>query len=686
MPNVDIDWQVKNTITLLVALNEMRNQFVYSYLDEERKDEHLMTGIDEAEFSNVKVVVTIRFIDLLIQVIHHLLSPLRHLESSDYPNLNALFEVISAPMITNVNGDLAEESDIHSRKLRDKTAMMMDDTFPLTEVTLTADPVHGAPRGILSLLDEFQRHKKIYRSQSPLSKPLDSSNNNSRSNSPSRQYMNRTSPRTLPLNIDEVLDMLERRSRSNSPEATHRPATDTLERHLAQGSVDSNDDARKYAFQLLEEVIKVDESVADDEGFISLALPQTEVIPFPVKLADQSISSVGSSKPPDFTNYNKFIKMYDKNRPADTDNDYLDYTRFVFNKDHIISNAYVKQTRRALSASSRERKVRIQGVGIVGSVDTNNDRTRQDFPRVHYCGSSSREGTSGVRPYSAHPPGPEIRPKQPTEYTPGLDTINSVASAGVEEAGSVTLNKMNDSSTLATGGSVVPRPPQGNKRSIVHRDMKVMQRAGVPSGSTSAPQSPHHIHRNVVPPAVKYSRSELPEGERAPSTNGAIELTGNNLLFGPQLGTQQGVRSQAILMNRDRGGAPTQSTKRPQSANRTRTIPNDSATQPPAARYYYAPTPTKTLFTATSDDKDNAVLNLKETQIGEYVSSHAKVVDPLSISRDLGGTASEQVTEIARQQAYRQGLLSVQGKKRTTSDGDYGGSSRERVTNAVLFM
>lgn len=226
---LDIEWQVRHALRFIVAANDLRNRFVGSFASEaeaqaaalaarearrqaeaqaetqrlrqqltqpddatvrglpprlSREEKQTQSPLFDADFaSNLKVWEVVRCLDVVLQTLHHLLSPLHHLRRSDYDELQRIVATTWPP--------LAVEAPAPPRR---PAAALLDDfhTFRLTETHLSADVPGGAPRGVLSA--EFA------------TRPPGAS-----------AFLQRSTPRQLPKHVDQILDLLERHSRASSP-------------------------------------------------------------------------------------------------------------------------------------------------------------------------------------------------------------------------------------------------------------------------------------------------------------------------------------------------------------------------------------------------------------------------------------------------------------------------------------
>ncbi len=239
MSSLDIHWQVKQTLILLVTLNELRNQFVEQLfsihpLNKKPPNYHPASSVESAEtYFQEQLVITFQFqctmvihiVDIIIQSIHHLLSPIYHVQRSEYPDIQRILTLVEQKdQLFNISEiasqhlqkqnqhyagnalDLKTQAEILS-KYRESMlgGMHGKDTFPLTQTYLTTDLGYGLRRGGLG--------QAMLMNISPRTSPQ----------GPGAAYfppgyMNRsTSPRTLPAYIDQFLDRIEGRSRSRSP-------------------------------------------------------------------------------------------------------------------------------------------------------------------------------------------------------------------------------------------------------------------------------------------------------------------------------------------------------------------------------------------------------------------------------------------------------------------------------------
>jgi hypothetical protein len=226
---LDIEWQVRHALRFIVAANDLRNRFVGSFAPEaeaqaaalaarearrqteaqaetqrlrqqltqhddaavrglpprlSREEKQTQSPLFDADFaSNLKVWEVVRCLDVVLQTLHHLLSPLHHLRRSDYDELQRVVAATLPP--------LALEAPAPPRR---PAATLLEDfhTFRLTETRLSADVPGGAPRGVLSA-EAATRPPGV------------------------TAFLQRSTPRQLPKHVDQILDLLERHSRASSP-------------------------------------------------------------------------------------------------------------------------------------------------------------------------------------------------------------------------------------------------------------------------------------------------------------------------------------------------------------------------------------------------------------------------------------------------------------------------------------
>jgi hypothetical protein len=245
LESLDIHWQVKQSLILLITLNDLRNQFVVNLFSIHPASTAAITGkilnnpqnvTQEASVESMdtyyqeNLVITfqiqctmiIHMIDLMIQSFHHLLSPIYHLQRSEYPELERIMTIIHHKHQLYSMNTHSRLGDHHLSK-NYKTQMEIiqkykdslggggsknnADIFPLTQPNLTTDLGHGVRRG--TLLENPAKPQQQASKANPSNLKVPS------------QYMNRSGkPRRLPANVDHLLDILEQRnssSRSPSP-------------------------------------------------------------------------------------------------------------------------------------------------------------------------------------------------------------------------------------------------------------------------------------------------------------------------------------------------------------------------------------------------------------------------------------------------------------------------------------
>jgi hypothetical protein len=333
---LDIEWQVKHALVFLTACNQLRNQFLGSFMkeieaqerakhareqrllhekeamsrenqrlrqqlssklqdhdksdsgieiiDEKRpllrpfiqkhKDEKLLGNpyFEEDYQANCKILMLVRCLDVIVQSMHHLLSPIYHLQHSEYPELQRLYPLdgqtrlnlseLAAPAAgpsrqsspsarrsrpssqqqrhvssTNTSGTRRQSYDdtfrddhgqrpltapMVSASMLPSTALHPDyhstataareslfATFRLTETQLTSDVPRGAPKGTL-------RHD-TYTSLQREHHYATHFHHQQHQQQP--QQVQSSVPRQFPKHIDQILDLLERHSRASSPAA-----------------------------------------------------------------------------------------------------------------------------------------------------------------------------------------------------------------------------------------------------------------------------------------------------------------------------------------------------------------------------------------------------------------------------------------------------------------------------------
>lgn len=745
VPSLDIGWQVRHALTFIISLNEMRNQFVNACfqnnkllkemqarqkLDSRQKQERPLSqqsdgsskGLDgsedgitslpaerdhdtldaesKLEKANVKIVLTIRFIDLILQVVHHLLSPLCHIQESDYPHIEQIFAVV--PPVTHEElaekQALAEESNAYADELQKHVKTLMD-TFPLTEIGMTGDRTMGSPRGVLS--------RQGSRSSSPTSK------SRSRSASPqNRAYMNSSTPRTFPINVDEILDRIERRSRSPSATSDARrvPPVISFDDSLP-GEMDLGayilDEYEKSGDAFMENLLSrergetrspgIENSEEDslalhnsEEYKMALLLPHTAIHPRKSKSAgkknDRRLTSImqqllrhanagdrakepASPIPSLSTRYRPFINV-----PSE----YFDYTRLAFDKDDIINNAYASE-RRVHSANATDRGRQRLEARLQSQIPVDNrpSGTETTF--------SSEIAGKACRPYSAHTPSSgegrrDLSPQSPSGKSSiygtgrssfpfaGLETIESVATNSVTE-GSLGSTEgrhglhLNDSLETAGGSLMQTVTPDAHAKLKTSWDIESKSSSVSKAAARVLNESPvitatpvrSHPHRTLVLPTAEATIA-------MPNVHAAHHPWENHTPSKPNATT---------VATRPLQPAPSPHNSRPGSAKHHR--PEISVGP---ARFYQPRLP-KTLFSSeikppTADSSDAQVVDYLSAPCDGTIAAKKESNAPFPPPRPS-------VVDKSRQKEKEDDALSVQGRQRRTG-------AREKVTGAFLFM
>jgi hypothetical protein len=187
LESLDIHWQVKQSLILLITLNDLRNQFVANLFSIHPASTAAITGKILNNPQNVtqevsvesmdtyyqeNLVITfqiqctmiIHLIDLMIQSFHHLLSPIYHLQRSEYPELERIMTIIHHKHQFYSINNHSRTGDHHlSKNYKSQMEIIQKyrdslggggsknnaDIFPLTQPNLTTDLEHGIRRGTL---------------------------------------------------------------------------------------------------------------------------------------------------------------------------------------------------------------------------------------------------------------------------------------------------------------------------------------------------------------------------------------------------------------------------------------------------------------------------------------------------------------------------------------------------------
>lgn len=374
LSSLDLEWQIRKALTLIVSFNELRNIFVGKYAPEENKTSFFnqntgrrstsppkLTALVEnnaeklTQEARFELSLSIRCIDLILQSLHHILSPLFHLSTSDYPEIQAMLEKNEQIRVKSAGGytylsktkkDSEEDSDdffmtnfkAYQSNRRGKFAMMLlqpqqaqvEETYPIVQSTnLTSDGI-GAPKGILK--EDINSTTK-------------------------KAYMNSSIARIYPQNVDSILDLIDRSSRSSYNARSSSPPNDRV-KNLSSQTNNNNELEIERQGKGVSFVINSDDiekvSLKNNNGTNSLAFSTPRPLTSPTKNRDSSPTSTNVNKIAFMTNFRKEI-LKPQTAP-DNNSSSLNFSSQIDNQNEgIIINSF--ESNRSVSPSNKERNI-----------------------------------------------------------------------------------------------------------------------------------------------------------------------------------------------------------------------------------------------------------------------------------------------------------------------------------------
>ncbi len=722
---LDIQWQVKYAVALITAFNELRNEFVRKfghasdYMSLFQRSSETDPSVPE---DDLRVTLAIRMIDIILQSLHHILSPMYHIGQSHYPELEKVRAATPIPPMPprfhDSRGHLAElhehinthhDPEQLVEMLQEHARMILSfvdqnddterpETFPLTEAPLSSDAAGGHPKGILNTHQETIQHKLKY-------------------------YMGQSSPRNFPTNIDEVLDMIERRSRSGTPIGS-RSRSASPSRGRSEGQTPNNHSHSESrspsrgqdgspsqeeprgrprhsnrpmtesptAEQIIKHYIKGTASATQRKG-VKFSIDGSLIEDSLCEEDEKKTSATGrkrsnspSHRQPFTSGLLRTLKSREKETTAtliDNSNTFLDYTRLTFDKTGVatapyhINNVQAQRAKTAGVAVSSSFSDSLNSSQAASSAGTSKaspipppslesmlaSSTFSAFRAQSAAGAVARSegGKSGRRSQSP----PRIRTASPLKFLPTeLEAIASVASSNTECERAIPFHQIDSEShklDLSLSNSIsISRPTQPSQ---------IMDAANVKGKGIKGGKSTTNEVEELLPHVQTPAPAPIPitplffSDSRTSTAGGHISTAFATAALGMTLPPTAPRQATAPTIPHAKFGA---ASPRPTAVSRV-SRPQSST---PSAKYY-SPRIHRDIVFPQADTNNCA---LADTSVMVNIME-----DPRIVGNNKNGNPKDKDSFFVVNTVNDE-TLSISGQRRNIS------SAKEKVTGASLYI